>query len=1103
MLLKYRVAHRFLAFLVILLLGFRAEASHIMGGSITYECQGNGNYVFQLVFYRDCNGAEVNTNSQTLKVWNHPTLNSITVPYVSTEDISPEGTQTTGGPQCFNCDTPNGNIGIGSIQRITYRSAPVNLSGVPPTQGWVITFDDFSRNGNITNLQNPLNYGITLTAKLFNVNAQNNTCHDNSPQFLQNPHFVSCVGKPFKLNLNPVDPDLDSMAISFDQPLNNLNNSPYAEGVNPSAVPFVAGFSTSDPTPTVAMMAGNQSAQINPLSGEITFLSNLTGNFNVKIKVTSFRNGRRISEVAYEMQLIVTNCTGNNNPPLITPPFSGSFETTVMAGDIVNFNLNSTDAELLQNGTPQTNTILPTGLLFGPDPSVNGGCLIAPCPTVNPALPISGIQGASSTFNWQTDCAHLLDASGNELDMVPYQFVFRVQDDYCPIPEVVYETVTVKVVNPGVIQAPEITCIQGSGAGDFTINWTPVTNPNGTFVSYQIHTVQNGLIATIPAIGTTSYTHTGVTDDLDYFITVVSGCSGQALRNSDTVSNIYLDLSNLNPGTAVLDWNNPTSPAQSSMGGYYYIHREYPAGVWSVIDSVPYGTTHYSDVIDICSYFLNYRISLNNTPCNFMSQINGNTFTDQTPPEIPNLVNVTIDTLTGETSVVWNPSSDPDTYGYIVYMQDPVTGYLTELDTIFGKFNTTYTYLESYSDGSVTYTVAAFDSCPSPTGDPFNLSARDPNFHTTIYLQSELSVCDGSVRLFWNPYGGWPADSYDVFIQTGTGSWQLVQTVNQLFYSFTGTNLENYKVAIRANKGDGIVSFSNVEAFTVKRQSQPAYSYIRFASVQPDNQAVTIDYIFDPSVVVTKIELQRLNKKGVFEVIEEVVSPQTPHTFTDGNVSVDEESYTYRVVFYDSCGNPGAASNTARTILLNTQIDNTQLKTYLTWTPYQHFNGSVLGYYIYRAIDDVYAPGPIAFVGPNVWSFEEDIYDIDTEGKICYRVEAVEAGNIFADPQTSMSNQSCVLVEPLIYVPNAFYPEGINSVFIPVLRNYDFESYRMTILNRWGQVVFQTSNPMEGWNGRVNNTGAEAETTTYVYVIEINNGYGEQIMTRGHVTLLR
>lgn len=1099
--LKKNCIHTILAVLAAFLIGLQAQASHIMGGSITYECQGNGNYIFQLVFYRDCNGAQVNTNSQTIKIWNHPTMSSITLPYVSTEDISPQGMQIANF-KCYDCNTPNGNIGIGSIERITYRSAPVNISGVPPAQGWVFTFDDFSRNGNITNLQNPLSYGITLTAKIFNVGATNNTCHDNSPRFLQTPHFVSCAGKPFKLNLNPVDPDLDSIAISFDQPLNNLNNNPYVEGTNPSTIPFVNGFSVTDPTPTPGMMAGNQNAQINAQSGEITFLSNMIGNFNVKIKVTSFRNGMRISEVVHEMQLIVTNCLGSNNPPAATAPFSGSFETTVMAGDLVNFNLISTDVENLQDGSPQNNTILPTGLLFGPNPTINAGCLTGPCPTVGPSASVTGVHGATMNFNWQTDCAHLLDANGNELDMVPYQFVFRIQDNYCPIPEVIYETVTVNVVNPGVIQAPEITCIQGSGTGNFTLNWTPVANPNGTFVAYQVHTVQNGIIATIPNIATTTYTHTGITSDFDYFITVVAGCSGQAIRSSDTISNIYLNLSNLNPGTAVLDWNAPTQPAQASMGSYFYIHREYPAGVWTIIDSVPYGTTNYNDIIDVCDEFLNYQISLNNTPCNYTSQINGAIFTDQTPPDIPSVVNVTIDTLTNQTSINWLPSNAPDTYGYIIYMQDPVTGFLIELDTVYGQFTNTYTYLESYTNGAVTYTVAAFDSCPSPTNAPFNLSARDPNFHTTIYLENELSICEGSVVLQWNPYGGWTADSYDIYIKVGNANWQLVHSTSGTSYSFDGQDLEYYQVAVKANGPNGVISFSNVDSFFVERSPQPAYNYIQYATVRNDDKAVIISHIYDVSAIVSKIALQRLTSGG-FETIQEVVSPNSPHTFVDEDVYVDDQSYTYRVVIYDSCGNEGSISNIGKTIVLNTQIDNTLLKSYLNWTPYEDFNGSILGYYIYRSTDNVYNPTPITFVSPNELSYEDDLSSLTTNGKVCYRVEVIEASNVFNDPKSSASNESCVLIEPIIYVPNAFYPNGVNTIFIPQLLNYDVSSYRMTVINRWGQVVFQTSNPLEGWNGRINNMGAEAETATYVYMIEFNDGFGEQVMTRGHVTLLR
>lgn len=1098
-----RFLYHFWGTILIVLMSFSANASHIMGGTITYECTGNGSYIFQLVFYRDCNGAQVNTHSQTIRVWNHPTLTSITLPYVSTEDISPQGTNVAGSPSCFNCTTPNGNLGIGSIQRVVYRSNPTVISGVPPTDGWIFTFDDFSRNGNITNLQNPLNYGITLTAKIFNVNHQNNTCNDNSPKFLQNPHFVSCIGKPFKLNLNPVDPDLDSIHISFDKPLNNLNNNPYQEGVNPTTVPFVSGFSFNNPTPTSAMMAGNQNAQIDNQSGEITFQSFIAGNFNVKIKVTSFRNGQRISEVVHEMQLIVTHCNATNNPPVIAPPFAGTFTTTVAAGSAVNFNLSSTDAEVLFNGTPQSNSIHPTGLLFGPNPTVNTGCLIAPCPTISSMPPIVGTQGANVQFNWQTSCDHLKDATGNELDIVPYQFVFRVQDDYCPVPEVVYQTVTINVVNAGVIQAPSISCIKGANAGDFTLHWNPVADPTGSFVAYQIRTVQNGVIATINNITTNSYTHTGVTTDLDYFITVVSGCGGHAYRHSDTVSNIFLKVTDVNPGVAVLDWNKPTSPKQATMSGYYHIYKEYPAGTWTFKDSVPYNTTHYEDVIDICGSTINYQIILKNTPCDYQSQIGSGFFTDQTPPCIPTVQRVTIDSLTNKTLIEWSSCPEPDTKGYIIYKQDPTTGLLVEVDTVYGRLTTQYDYLEAYIDGAMTYTVAAFDSCPSPTGAPFNLSARDPNFHTTIYLKNQFSICDGKVKLTWSPYIGWTPISYDVFIKENSGPWQLVHTTTGLSYSFVGTDLVNYQVVIRANKGDGLISVSNKKLFVVNSLTRPSFSYIQYATVPVGENKVEISYTHDEQVLVTKIALQRLND-GVFETIQEAVNPVSPHVFIDEDVQVTKESYTYRVIYFDSCGNAGLPSNIARTVLLTSQINNTSLKTYINWSPYVQFNGGIDRYEVYRTVDGIYEPTPIAVLPANQLAFEEDVFDMPTEGSICYRIVAWENLNVFNDRQKSVSNDACVLVEPLIYIPNSFTPNGdeFNNVFKPIVRSFNLSSYHFTIFNRMGGAVYRTDDPDSGWDG-LDKSGREMMSGTYLYVVEFNDGNGEQVVRRGHVNLLR
>lgn len=1083
---------------------FETQASHIRGGSITYECVG-GNYVFQLVVYRDCNGAELSNISQQLNVWNHPTLNGVTVNFVSRTDISPLGNEVVGGPSCYHCGSgAAGGNGLGSIEKFVYRSAPTNFSGVPPTDGWILTYDNVFRSPTITNLQNPDTYGMTLVAKIFNASNPINNCVDNSALFLQEPHFVSCAGKPFTMNLNAVDPDLDSLAISFVNPLDELGGAPYNAPTNPPLIPFQLGFSVNSPTPGTVANPGNIVAQVNPTTGEITFLSNTTGSFVVKIKVKSFRNGILISEVENDMQIEVTSCLGNNNPPTITPPFAGTFETTINAGDLVNFTLTSTDVELLQDGSPQRNYMNPSGLMFGTNSTATTGCIIPPCATVSSPPPAIGIQGSSLNFSWQTSCDHVVNADGTGLDIVPYHFVFRVQDDFCPVPSVVYATVTINVQNLNVIQAPAIDCIQGNAAGDFTITWQPVADPNGTFVEYQIYSVQDGLLATLPAIGSNTFTHLGVTQQTEYYIAVVSGCNGNTTRFGEHTSCIFLDVSDLNPGTAELTWNRPSPVQAPSMNDYYYIFREYPAGVWTMIDSVTYNTTTYSEIIDICNINLNYQIRLKNSPCDFTSNIDGGLFDDQTPPSIPIVGQASIDTLTGQTIITWNQNDMPDTYGYLIYVVDPLTGFLVELDTVYGIGNTSYSYLENYTDGPLTYTVAAFDSCPSTTGAPFNLSARDPNFHTTSFLQSTINICNISAELSWSNYVGWTngVANYEIYVKPENGPWFLEATTSSNSYSFVGQANISYCFAIKALNADGRFSFSNQSCELIRSAIQPSHSYLHTATVK-DDEYIEIEYSYGPNAYVSKIELQRMKPNGTFETIEEVENPTLTTNFEDRNVDVHASSYTYQVIYYDSCGHASAPSNIGQTILLKVQTDDVKLLNYLTWSPYDDFNGALLGYHIYRGIDGVFDPFPLATVASNERSFMDDMNTWTFTGEVCYRIEAFEGSNIFAFTQYSLSNAECPVVEPLIYIPNAFMPTGVNHEFRPVITNFDPVDYRMTIFDRWGQVVFQTTNYEIGWNGRFENIKGDAEGGTYVYMIDIHDGGGSEIVKRGFVTLLR
>lgn len=91
--------------------------------------------------------------------------------------------------------------------------------------------------------------------------------------------------------------------------------------------------------------------------------------------------------------------------------------------------------------------------------------------------------------------------------------------------------------------------------------------------------------------------------------------------------------------------------------------------------------------------------------------------------------------------------------------------------------------------------------------------------------------------------------------------------------------------------------------------------------------------------------------------------------------------------------------------------------------------------------------------------------------------------------------------EPHFYIPNAFTPndDGLNDQIIPVVNNV--ESFRFEIYNRWGELMFATSEPGKGWDGKQRN--GHALTDTYVYKLHYVNFDHIAQVSEGNFTLLR
>ena len=61
----------------------------------------------------------------------------------------------------------------------------------------------------------------------------------------------------------------------------------------------------------------------------------------------------------------------------------------------------------------------------------------------------------------------------------------------------------------------------------------------------------------------------------------------------------------------------------------------------------------------------------------------------------------------------------------------------------------------------------------------------------------------------------------------------------------------------------------------------------------------------------------------------------------------------------------------------------------------------------------------------------------------------------------------------------------------------------MKIFNRWGEQIFQPSDPNESWNGLKNNKGEPSPQGVYLCVVTYVSPRGEKFELKSYATLLR
>ena len=125
----------------------------------------------------------------------------------------------------------------------------------------------------------------------------------------------------------------------------------------------------------------------------------------------------------------------------------------------------------------------------------------------------------------------------------------------------------------------------------------------------------------------------------------------------------------------------------------------------------------------------------------------------------------------------------------------------------------------------------------------------------------------------------------------------------------------------------------------------------------------------------------------------------------------------------------------------------------------------------------------------------------------CYYVRAFdEKGNLSQPSDTiCVDKEEC----PIYELPNVFTPngDGYNDVFEPKHVQLSLiEQFKMVVFNRWGNVVFETTDPLLDWDGKDRLSHLDCSQGTYFYICDFSyqgvTGI-ENMRLQGSITIVR
>lgn len=300
----------------------KAQTPTILGGEISYECIGLNTYTVYLNVYTDCLGS--NLPDSALLDWSgscQGTSSSGILVLSKVAGFPIDVTSSIFG----GASTCNGGLGTRGVEQYTYIDTLIVPANCPSIH---LSWLSCCRNDSLTSMISPNIASFYLETTLANLPVACNS----SVVFLNYPVVGACTGFSSVYNQGAIDLDGDSLNYVLMPCLEDSNN----------VVNYLPGFSGTAPFGAVTPVT------IDSQTGQIHFTAPLNQTSMFCVLVEEIRGGVVIGSTLREIAIVGLDCPTNNQPIITGIDSTNSYDTIVVVGQPLCFEIHGEDADLNQ-----------------------------------------------------------------------------------------------------------------------------------------------------------------------------------------------------------------------------------------------------------------------------------------------------------------------------------------------------------------------------------------------------------------------------------------------------------------------------------------------------------------------------------------------------------------------------------------------------------------------------------------------------------------------------------------------------------------------------------------------------------------------------------